>query len=556
MSIGGLEMRLSTPSTHPTLTAASIVLAFILLAGTVSPVTVNASIPKFTLTVTCDGSGTVMRDPLFTQYLAGTNVTLTAIPAPGWSFTGWSGDLSDATNPGNIIMDGDKTVTAIFTHDEYTLTTAILPNDGGEISIVPLQETYHYGDIVQLTAEPNLGWSFDHWSNSQEEASIQITIIDNTDISAIFSQDQYTLTVNIVGHGTVTQDPDKETYTYGETVNLTAIPDSGWIFSHWSKAALSVTDILSVTITEDTEITATFTQRASGSTGSPPTAKANGPYHGLLGSPLTFSAEGSHDNDEYGNRIIRYDWKFSADGPWTTLSASPVYTYQQAGNFTVTLRVTDDEGQTATDTTYAIIASANYPPTMPILNGPTQGTINTRYNFTVSSTDPENMTLSYTMDWGDGTWDVMQNQASGATAGFSHIWTHPGPWILTITVSDPFTQTSTSTRMLIDTIAITTIGYLIDENHDGLYDLFETPAGVQTSVNRYTSTLYLLDVNADGLWDYTYNSENHELTPYQAAMGLAPEVILVWSLVIAVLLAVTLLFILADRRRKKPNNQP
>jgi uncharacterized repeat protein (TIGR02543 family) len=34
-----------------------------------------------------------------------------------WSFTGWSGDLTGATNPQNLTMDGDKTITATFTED-------------------------------------------------------------------------------------------------------------------------------------------------------------------------------------------------------------------------------------------------------------------------------------------------------------------------------------------------------------------------------------------------------------------------------------------------------
>ena len=42
-------------------------------------------------------------------------VALTATAAPGWTFTGWSGDLSFTNNPANLTMDGNKTVTATFT---------------------------------------------------------------------------------------------------------------------------------------------------------------------------------------------------------------------------------------------------------------------------------------------------------------------------------------------------------------------------------------------------------------------------------------------------------
>ncbi|PYJ97692.1 MAG: hypothetical protein DME23_14170 [Verrucomicrobia bacterium] len=41
-------------------------------------------------------------------------VTLTAIPDPGFTFTGWSGDLAGATNPASVMMDRSKTVNAMF----------------------------------------------------------------------------------------------------------------------------------------------------------------------------------------------------------------------------------------------------------------------------------------------------------------------------------------------------------------------------------------------------------------------------------------------------------
>jgi uncharacterized repeat protein (TIGR02543 family) len=45
---------------------------------------------------------------------AGTVVTLTASPAAGYVFTGWSGALSGTKNPSTVTMDADKKVTASF----------------------------------------------------------------------------------------------------------------------------------------------------------------------------------------------------------------------------------------------------------------------------------------------------------------------------------------------------------------------------------------------------------------------------------------------------------
>ncbi|MCX5697565.1 MAG: fibronectin type III domain-containing protein [Candidatus Omnitrophica bacterium] len=72
-----------------------------------------------TLTVNAQ-NGTVTRSPLGTQvtggylYPASTVVTLTATPNVGYLFTTWSGGVTGSTNPVNITLDGNKTVTANF----------------------------------------------------------------------------------------------------------------------------------------------------------------------------------------------------------------------------------------------------------------------------------------------------------------------------------------------------------------------------------------------------------------------------------------------------------
>jgi len=68
---------------------------------------------------TAGAGGTVTKNPDLATYSHGTSVTLTATPNVGYSFAGWSGDLSGSTNPATITMDGNKTITATFTY-QYT----------------------------------------------------------------------------------------------------------------------------------------------------------------------------------------------------------------------------------------------------------------------------------------------------------------------------------------------------------------------------------------------------------------------------------------------------
>jgi uncharacterized repeat protein (TIGR02543 family) len=71
--------------------------------------------PQYTLTVNTMGNGSVTLDPPGGLYDAGTPVELTAEADPGWTFSGWSGDLGGSDNPETIVMNGDKNVTATFT---------------------------------------------------------------------------------------------------------------------------------------------------------------------------------------------------------------------------------------------------------------------------------------------------------------------------------------------------------------------------------------------------------------------------------------------------------
>ena len=48
-------------------------------------------------------------------------------------------------------MDTNKSVTATFTQNVYTLTTTIIPVGSGTINVVPASP-YHYNDVVTLTA--------------------------------------------------------------------------------------------------------------------------------------------------------------------------------------------------------------------------------------------------------------------------------------------------------------------------------------------------------------------------------------------------------------------
>ena len=74
------------------------------------------NIKTYTLTtnVTPLGGGTVSRSPSANSYDHGSSVTVTATPASGYMFAGWSSDLTSNATSVVITMDGNKILTAMF----------------------------------------------------------------------------------------------------------------------------------------------------------------------------------------------------------------------------------------------------------------------------------------------------------------------------------------------------------------------------------------------------------------------------------------------------------
>ncbi len=240
-------------------------------SGSTNPITVTMDANKtvtatftqntYTLTVNTTGSGSVSKNPDQTTFNSGETVDLTATPAAGWSFSGWSGGTSGSTDPITVTMDANKTVTATFTQNTYTLTVNTTGN--GSVSKNPDQTTFNSGETVELTATPDAGWSFSGWSGGGTSGStnpITVTMDANKTVTATFTQNTYTLTINKIGSGTVSKNPDQTTFNSGETVDLTANPAAGWSFSGWSGGASGSTNPITVTMDANKSITAAFTQ--------------------------------------------------------------------------------------------------------------------------------------------------------------------------------------------------------------------------------------------------------------------------------------------------------
>jgi hypothetical protein len=80
-------------------------------------------VTRYTLTTSVEGEGTITPAPGRHTYDKGKVVKLTAEPAEGWEFTGWTGDELNGEN--EIKMDSSKSVKAVFTKKP----TVIVPEE-------------------------------------------------------------------------------------------------------------------------------------------------------------------------------------------------------------------------------------------------------------------------------------------------------------------------------------------------------------------------------------------------------------------------------------------
>ncbi len=76
------------------------------------------------LVTNVSGGGSVAANPDLVSYNCGDIVELTPAANPGWTFAGWSGDLTGMDNPASISMDRTRYVTANFTSASGTIVLA------------------------------------------------------------------------------------------------------------------------------------------------------------------------------------------------------------------------------------------------------------------------------------------------------------------------------------------------------------------------------------------------------------------------------------------------
>ncbi len=178
-----------------------------------------------------------------------------------YDFSDWSDGQAQAHT---IIADMDKSVTAHFI-TKYRLATHTDPVSSGSVELTPAGEFYSPGTVVTLNAEPDTanGYLFGQWSGDlsgeTNPDTLHMTSIPKS-VTAHFRLRTHSLLVNVspANGGSVTINPEKTEYDFGEIVQLKAIADTDFVFQSWSGDISSTSSIVSVTMNQDRSITANF----------------------------------------------------------------------------------------------------------------------------------------------------------------------------------------------------------------------------------------------------------------------------------------------------------
>jgi len=217
----------------------------------------------YPLTLTTPGGGSVTANgqtiPPATYFTNGAVVTLAATPASGWSFLGWQGDVGGTNNPLNLVISQTNNIQAAF-------GTVVSTNTSGGGSIVLNQPNpVAFGTVLTASAVPSPGNYFVAWGGAAGGPNTPTTFTvttPNPNINALFSTlpgGSYSLSVVVMGKGTLAISPQKNYYNAGDSVTLSASPTNvATGFYGWTLGASGINDPITVVISSNTVVQANF----------------------------------------------------------------------------------------------------------------------------------------------------------------------------------------------------------------------------------------------------------------------------------------------------------
>jgi PKD repeat protein len=192
-------------------------------------------------------------------------------------------------------------------------------------------------------------------------------------------------------------------------------------------------------------------------------------------APYQYEFDASQSSDEDG-RLMELRWRFE-DKPITspTLQTKENYAFEKAGNFPVTLFVTDDDNDTDSLTVY--IQTDNKKPSIKLNLDKKAGSAPLTINFDASGTvDPDGSIKSYTLSFGD------ESDPVSALTG-SYTYKVNGSYPLTFSVTDNYNLVSDTTIVINVSNSIPTAELTLSKETAGIGEFVDYDATASKDID-------------------------------------------------------------------------
>ena len=220
-------------------------------------------------------------------------------------------------------------------------------------------------------------------------------------------------------------------YTVEYTVSVPEDASPGEYSISADGSALSPADSASTSDSDSTTITVEDPDQNEDPTASF-TASPSSPE---AGETVSFDASDSSDAD---GTIESYEWDFDGDGETDATGEQVTNAFDAAGDYDVTLTVTDDGATAQATQTVSVSEVPNQDPTASI-SGPSSAQVDEQVTFDAAdSSDADGSIESYEWDFGDG------ETATGQSV--SHTFDSAGDYTVELTVTDDDGATATATQ--------------------------------------------------------------------------------------------------------------
>lgn len=229
------------------------------------PLTITLQ-PGYRLQLANPGGGYVRLIPSAEFYAPGAEVRVEASPWYGWQLMSWGDDSIAPVTQFVLKMNRDYELNAVF-GTPFTVPSGLL----GSVTIDPSVPLYPYGTQVQVTAEPYPGyrhvlWFVDaaHVMPPDYSNPIRWTVTAPFQgLTPIFDSQAGNPVINasIEGLGRISLDPNTNSFPWGTSVRLRAIPDPDQAFLGWDGDVRSLNPEIVVVMNDNKRIHASFTRR-------------------------------------------------------------------------------------------------------------------------------------------------------------------------------------------------------------------------------------------------------------------------------------------------------